>query len=48
MYANEGEEDTLSTSDKEEEKMEECLNVRNGLLNIYECGKNVFQSTYKR
>ena len=48
MYGNEGEENNLSTSDTEEEKMEECFNVSNGLLKIYECGKNIFQSTYKR
>ena len=41
---NEREEKTLSES---ENGNEEAVNVHNGFLNIYECGKNICQSTNK-
>ena len=39
-YDNDSKENTSSTPDKEDEK---AVNVLNVLLNIYECGKNIFQ-----
>ena len=37
-----------STSDKKDKKNEEYVNGRNGLPNIYECGKKICHLTYKR
>ena len=45
-YNNEGKKKDSITSDKEDE---ESVNVLNGILNIYECGKkSPNQRTYKR
>ena len=38
-YDNEVKEKTSITPNKENEK---AVNIRNGLLNIYECGKYIF------
>ena len=38
---------TSSTHDKEKNKKEETVHVHDGTFSIYECGKNVCQSTYE-